>query len=60
VDGNLSPYELFEELHHRQHQLALVVDHHSRPLGLLTLEDLIEMVTGSISDEFDPIAEVSP
>jgi putative hemolysin len=59
VDGNLSPYELFEELHHRQHQLALVVDDRSRPMGLLTLEDLIEKVTGSISDEFDPIAEVT-
>jgi CBS domain containing-hemolysin-like protein len=59
VDGNLSPYELFEELHHRQHQLALVVDARSRPVGLLTLEDLIEKVTGSISDEFDPIAEVT-
>ncbi len=59
VDGNLSPYELFEELHHRQHQLALVVDDLGRPLGMLTLEDLIEKVTGSISDEFDPIAEVA-
>lgn len=59
VDGNLSPYELFEELHHRQHQLALVVDDRGRPTGLLTLEDLIEKVTGSISDEFDTLAEAT-
>ncbi len=56
VDGNLSPYELFEELHHQQHQLAIVVDRAGRSRGLLTLEDLIEKVTGSISDEFDPQA----
>lgn len=53
VDGALSPYELFEELHARSKQLAAVVDRDGRALGIVTLEDLIEKVTGAIADEFD-------
>lgn len=54
VDGALSPYELFEELHARGAQLAAVVDGVGHALGIITLEDLIEKVTGAIADEFDP------
>lgn len=53
VDAALSPYELFEELHARNAQLATVVDSTGRSLGIITLEDLIEKVTGAIADEFD-------
>ena len=53
VDAGLSPYELFEELHARSAQLAAVVDREGRALGIVTLEDLIEAVTGAIADEFD-------
>ena len=53
VDASLSPYELFEELHARGAQLAAVVDAGGRSLGIVTLEDLIEKVTGAIADEFD-------
>ncbi len=53
VDSGLSPYELFEELHARGAQFAAVVDRDGRPLGIVTLEDLIEKVTGAIADEFD-------
>jgi len=53
VDAALSPYELFEELHSRDAQLAAVVDAAGRALGIITLEDLIEKVTGAIADEFD-------
>jgi CBS domain containing-hemolysin-like protein len=53
VDAALSPYELFEELHARDAQLATVVDTGGRSLGIITLEDLIEKVTGAIADEFD-------
>ena len=53
VDASLSPYELFEELHARGAQLAAVVDTGGRSLGIVTLEDLIEKVTGAIADEFD-------
>ncbi len=53
VDAALSPYELFEELHSRDAQLAAVVDLTGRAVGIITLEDLIEKVTGAIADEFD-------
>ena len=53
VDVGMSPYELFEELHGRGSQLALVVDGGGQPLGLVTLEDLTELVVGAIQDEFD-------
>jgi CBS domain containing-hemolysin-like protein len=58
VDASLSPYELFEELHARRAQLAAVVDRDGRALGIVTLEDLIEKVTGAIADEFDQPEEI--
>jgi len=57
VDERMSPYELFEELRSQDQQLAVVVDGGGNPLGMITLEDLIETVIGSIQDEFDPPAE---
>jgi len=53
VDERMSPYELFEEMRSQGRQLAVVVDAGGNPLGLVTLEDLIEKVMGSIQDEFD-------
>lgn len=53
VDAGLSPYELFEDLHAVGAQFAAVVDRAGRALGIVTLEDLIERVTGAIADEFD-------
>ncbi len=53
VDVRMSPYELFEELRHQGQQLAVVVDPGGSPLGIITLEDLIESVIGSVTDEFD-------
>jgi CBS domain containing-hemolysin-like protein len=32
----------------------VIVDGTGNPLGMITLEDLIETVIGSIQDEFDP------
>lgn len=53
VDVRVSAYELFEELRSQGRQLAVLVDEAGNPLGMITLEDLIETVMGSISDEFD-------
>lgn len=53
VDGRLSPYGLFEEMRSRETQLAVVVDPEGNPQGMITLEDLIETVFGSLKDEFD-------
>ncbi|HOX25055.1 MAG TPA: CNNM domain-containing protein [Candidatus Krumholzibacteria bacterium] len=59
VDSTMSPFELFEELHARGAQFAAVVDRAGRPLGIVTLEDLIEAVTGAIADEFDQPEEIT-
>ena len=53
VDVRMSPFELFEELRHQEQQVAVVVDPGGSPLGMITLEDLIESVIGSVNDEFD-------
>jgi putative hemolysin len=53
VDVRMSPYELFEELRSQNAQLAVVTDPRGNLLGMITLEDLIETVIGSIHDEFD-------
>jgi len=53
VDGRMSPYEVFEELRGQDRQLAVIAGPHGNPTGMITLEDLIEAVVGSIADEFD-------
>jgi magnesium and cobalt exporter, CNNM family len=53
VDRRMSPYGLFEEMRSQQRQLAVVVDPSGNPVGMITLEDLIEAVFGSLRDEFD-------
>lgn len=53
VDVRMSPFELFEEMRHNGKQMAVVVEPGGSPLGLITLEDLIESVIGSVRDEFD-------
>jgi len=62
VDGRMSAYEVFEELRSRARQMAVVTDADGNPRGLITLEDLIETVVGSIDDEFDgtPVREAGP
>jgi CBS domain containing-hemolysin-like protein len=56
VDAGMSPFELFEELHASRQELAVVVDRQGEALGLVTLEDLVETIVGSIQDEFDHTA----
>ncbi|RKZ15396.1 hypothetical protein DRQ50_07545 [bacterium] len=53
IDGRMSPYEVFEELRARDCQLAMVSAADGNLVGMITLEDLIEAVVGSIADEFD-------
>jgi putative hemolysin len=53
VDARMTAYEVFEELRGQANQMAAVCDPAGNPLGLITLEDLIETVMGSIHDEFD-------
>lgn len=60
IDARMTPYEVFEELRGQGNQMAAVCDAAGNPLGLVTLEDLIETVMGSIHDEFDPQAALVP
>lgn len=60
VDARMTPYEVFEELRGQGNQMAAVCDAAGNPLGLITLEDLIETVMGSIHDEFDPQVAALP
>jgi putative hemolysin len=60
VDARMTPYEVFEELRGQGNQMAAVCDAAGNPLGLITLEDLIETVMGSIHDEFDPQVAAQP
>ncbi len=53
VDVRMTPFELFEDLRHLEQQVAVVVEPGGNPIGMITLEDLIESVIGSVSDEFD-------
>ncbi len=53
VDQAMSPWALFEELRWQRQQLAIVVDAAGNPRGLVTLEDLLEVLVGRIEDEFD-------
>ncbi len=45
--------ELLEEFRHRRVQMAIVLDEYGAVSGLITLEDLLEEVVGSIDDEHD-------
>jgi len=45
--------ELFNEMTAKKVQIAIVVDEHGGTAGLVTLEDVLESIVGSIQDEYD-------
>ena len=53
VEHTMSPWALFEEMRWQRQQMAIVADETGTPIGLVTFEDLLEMLVGSIEDEFD-------
>ncbi len=53
VDQDMSPWALLDELRWQQQQMAIVVDGEGEPRGLVTLEDLLEVLVGHIEDEHD-------
>ena len=53
--------DLLREMRERRTHIALSVDEHGNLAGLVTLEDLLEMIVGDIQDEFDtakPLAQL--
>jgi len=48
--------ELLTQFQTRQRQLALVIDEWGGLAGMVTIEDVVEMVVGDIRDEFDDAA----
>jgi len=45
--------DLIKEFQQRRRQMAIVVDEYGSTVGLVTVEDAIEQLTGELDDEFD-------
>ena len=45
--------QLLEEMKKEKTQMAIVVDEYDGTAGLLTIEDLVEVIVGDIDDEYD-------
>ena len=46
---------LLRTLRRARQQLAIVVDEYGRPVGIVSLEDILEEIVGEIEDEFDEL-----
>ena len=59
IPSTMQVDELLKELRRRNAHLAIVVDEYGGTLGLITLEDLLEVIVGEIFDEFDAAEAVA-
>ena len=53
IPENKMVRDLLEEMQNRKLQIAIVVDEYGGTAGLITLEDLMEVIVGSLQDEFE-------
>ncbi len=58
VPGTMKGSDLLVELQAEQQHLAIVVDEYGGAVGIVTIEDLLEIIVGDIDDEYD--VEPSP
>jgi CBS domain containing-hemolysin-like protein len=54
VPESVSARHLMQQFHFRKEEIAIVVDEYGSVAGLITLEDLMEVVVGPIQDKIDP------
>ncbi len=52
--------DLLKDMQVRKVHLAVVVDEHTRVAGVVTIEDLVEVIVGDIQDEYDEEVEALP
>ncbi len=57
VPESVKTDDLFRELQTQKIHMAVVVDEYGGTSGIVTMEDLLEMIVGNIYDEFDPLEE---
>jgi CBS domain containing-hemolysin-like protein len=60
VPETKNAYELLEELRSRRTQIAIVLDEYGNVAGLITFEDLLEALVGTIDDEHDVPSQDDP
>ncbi|RLG36746.1 MAG: hemolysin [Candidatus Alkanophagales archaeon] len=58
VDYRTKVDDLLREFQRGRFHIAIVVDEAARPLGLVTLEDVLEELVGNIFDEYDDSAKL--
>jgi len=58
VPENKSLSELIEELRKKDSHIAIVIDEFGQTAGLITLEDILEVLLGEIQDEYDISSEL--
>ena len=51
--------ELLREMQHEKQHMSIVIDEYGGVAGLVTIEDLLEAIVGSIADEHDEAEEVN-
>jgi putative hemolysin len=55
IPENKQVSELLSEMQRQKFQIAIVIDEYGGTAGLVTLEDLIEQIVGSIHDELETV-----